>query len=132
MTRLRPSERKTPMGIRPIRASRRWFALIAVAAVPLMLSGLYAAVPGNAASTVPAGVRAAGARTGHIAAGTVIHAATSSKPFVPTAAQRAARTRDMKLLASLKKPPLGPHTSAAGVAPLKGPQTSPIHSNGPT
>jgi len=73
------------MGIRPIRASRRWFALIAVAAVPLMLSGLYAAVPGNAASTVPAGVQAAAARTGHIAAGTVIQAATSNKPFVPTA-----------------------------------------------
>ncbi len=120
------------MGIRPIRASRRWFTLIAVAAVPLLLSGLYAAVPGNAASTVPAGVQAATARTGHIAAGTVIHAATSNKPFVPTAAERAARARDMKLLDSLKKPPLGPHTSAANVATLKGPQTSPVHSNGPT
>ncbi len=120
------------MGIRPIRASRRWFTLIAVAAVPLLLSGLYAAVPGNAASTVPAGVQSAAARTGHIAAGALVHAATSSKPFVPTAAERAARARDMKLLASLKKAPLGPHPSAASVAPLKGPQTSPIHSNGPT
>ena len=96
------------MPIRPIRASRRWFALIAVAAVPLMLSGLYSAAPGNAASAVPAGVQSAAARTGHIAAGTLVHAATSSRPFVPTAAQRAARARDMKLLGSLKKPPLGP------------------------
>ncbi len=70
------------MVIRPIRASGRWFTLIAVASVPLMLSGLYAAVPGNASSTTPAGVQAAAARTGHVAAGTVIHAATSSKPFV--------------------------------------------------
>jgi len=113
------------MAIRPIRASGRWVTLIAVAAAPLMLSGLYAAVPGNASSTVPAGVQSAAARTGHIAAGTVVHAATSSKPFVPTAAQKAARARDMKLLDSLKKPPIGPHTSAASVAPLKGPQTSP-------
>src|SRR5258708_6615344 len=120
------------MAIRPIRASGRWVTLIAVAAAPLMLSGLYAALPGNASSTVPAGVQSAAARTGHIVAGTVVHAATSSKPFVPTAAQKAARARDMKLLGSLKKPPLGPHTSAADVAPLKGPQTSPIHSNGPT
>src|SRR5437763_2099013 len=120
------------MGIRPIRASRRWFTLIAVAAVPLMLSGLYAAVPGNAASTAPAGVQSAAARTGHVAAGAVIHAATSSKPFVPTAAQRAARARDMKLLNSLPKAPIGPHATAADVAPLRGPQTSPVKSNGPT
>lgn len=120
------------MGIRPIRADRRWFALIAVAAVPLMLSVLQRAVPGNAASTVPAGVQSAPARTGHVAAGAVIHAATSSKPFVPTAAQRAARARDMKLLNSLPKAPIGPHATAADVAPLKGPQASPVKSNGPT
>ncbi|HEV3066794.1 MAG TPA: hypothetical protein VGY50_03050, partial [Streptosporangiaceae bacterium] len=103
-----------------------------MAAAPLMLSGLYAAVPGNASSTVPAGVQSAAARTGHIAAGTVVHAATSSKPFVPTAAQKAARARDMKLLGSLKKPPIGPHTSAASVAPLKGPQTSPVKNKAST
>jgi hypothetical protein len=119
------------MAIRPIRASGRWFTLIA-ASVPLMLSGLYATVPGNASSTAPAGVRAAAARTGHVAAGTVVHAATSSKPFVPTAAEKAARARDMKLLDSLKKPPLGPHATAADVAPLRGPQASPARSNAPT
>jgi hypothetical protein len=102
-----------------------------VAAVPLMLSGLYAAVPGSASSTLPAGVRTAAARTGHIAAGTVIHAATSSKPFVPTAAQKAARARDTHLLNSLPKPPIGPHATAANVAPLRGPQTSLTTSNGP-
>ena len=68
------------MPIRPIRASRRWFALIAVAAVPLMLSGLYSAAPGNAASAVPAGVRSAAARTGHIAAGTLVTERTVIPP----------------------------------------------------
>src|SRR6266581_4160081 len=123
---------KSSMVIRPIRASGRWFTLIAVASVPLVLSGLYATVPGNASSTTPAGVQAAAARTGHVAAGTVIHAATSSKPFVPTAAEKAARARDMKLLDSLKKAPIGPHTTAASVAPLRGPQTSPAQHNAPT
>src|SRR5579859_6151819 len=120
------------MAIRPIRASGRWAALIAMTAVTLVLAGLYVAVPGNASSTVPAGVRTAAARTGHVAAGALVHAATSSKPFVPTAAQKAARARDMRLLDSLKKPPVGPHTSAASVAPLRGPQTSPTTSNAPT
>src|SRR6266699_1988249 len=128
----RAVRKESSMGVRPIRASRRWFALIAVAAVPLMLSGLYAAVPGNAASTAPAGVQAAAARTSHIAAGAVVHAATSSKPFVPTAAEKAARARDMKLLDSLKKPPIGPHTTAASVAPMRGPQTTPAQHNAPT
>ena len=119
------------MAIRPIRASRRWVTLIAVAAVPLMLSGLYAAVPGNASSTVPAGVQSAAVHTGQVAPGTVVHAATSTKPFVPTAAQNAARARDMKLLGSLPKPPIGPHTTAANVAKLRGAQTSPVHRVGP-
>jgi hypothetical protein len=37
----------------------------------------------------------------------------------------------MKMLASLKKPPLGPHTTAADVATLRGPQTSLTQSQAP-
>jgi hypothetical protein len=120
------------MHIRPIRASGRWLALIAVAAVPMLLSGFYEAAPGSARSIAPPGVQTASARTGHIAPGTLVHAASSRKPFVPTRAERAARARDMKLLDSLHKPPVGPHTTASSVAPLQGPQTSPAKNNAPT
>src|SRR5690349_16764482 len=119
------------MAIRPRWATGRWSALIAVAAIPLMLSGILIAAPGDAASTAPAGVQSAPAKVGHVAAGTVVHAATSKTPFVPTAAQRAARARDMKMLASLKKAPIGPHTTAADVATLRGPQTSLTQSQAP-
>ena len=113
------------MAIRPTRARGRLYALIAVTALPLLISGLYAAVPGSATSTAPAGVQSAAVHTGQVAPGTVVQAATSTKPFVPTAAQNAARARDMKLLGSLPKPPIGPHTTAANVAKLRGAQTSP-------
>jgi hypothetical protein len=62
----------------------------------------------------------------------LVRAATSTKPFVPTAAQKAARARHMKLLASLPKPPLGQHTTAADVAKLRGPQTALTGSRLPT
>jgi hypothetical protein len=120
------------MAIRSARVRGRLLALISVTALPLLLSGLYAAVPGSATSTVPAGVQSAATRTGHVSAGTVVHAQTSSKPFVPTKAQRAARASDMKLLASLPKAPVGPHPGASSIARLRGPQTSPTTSNAPT
>ena len=53
-----------------------------------------------------------------------MHAATSNRPFVPTAAQQAARAHAMKFLAGLPKAPVGRHTTAASVARLRGPQTS--------
>src|SRR3989442_6427827 len=113
------------MDTRPSRAIGRWCAFIALAAVPLLISGLFLTVPGNASSTARAGVQSAAVHTGHVAPGTVVHAATSTKPFVPTAAQNAARARDMKLLGSLPKPPIGAHTTAGDVARLRGAQTSP-------
>ena len=105
-------------------AVRRWYVLVALMTVPLLFAGLFfSAAPGNAASSHPA-TRSAVAKTGHVSAGRLVHAATSSKLFVPTAAQKAARARDMKFLAGLPKAPIGRHTSAANVSRLRGPQTS--------
>ncbi len=113
-------------------AARRWYVLTAAALAALLAAGLLGAAPGNAFSTVPAGTHFAVAKTGHIGAGRLVQAATSNKPFVPTAAQKAARARDMKLLASLPKAPIGQHTTAANVARLTGPQTSLTTSRTPT
>ena len=112
-----------------MRIPRKWTTgcgvFIAGASVPLMILGLFSASSGSASSTGPVGARSAVASTGHAGAGHLIHPAISSKPFVPTAAQKAARARDMKMLASLHKPPVGAHATAADVAKLRGPQTSP-------
>jgi hypothetical protein len=105
-------------------AVRRWYVLAAAASVSLLAGGLLGAAPGSASSSSRSVAHAAAAKTGHVAPGRLVHAATSSKPFVPTPAQRAARARDMKLLASLPKAPVGPHTTKASVKPLRGPQTS--------
>ncbi|HEV2451396.1 MAG TPA: hypothetical protein VGS62_05675, partial [Streptosporangiaceae bacterium] len=80
-------------------AARRWYAVLAVGSVPLMIAGLFLAssAPGNA-SLAPGAVGSthyALAKTGHAAAGHMVHAAVSSKPFAPTAAQKAVRARDM-------------------------------------
>jgi hypothetical protein len=112
-------------------AARRWYVLVAAATVSLLLAG-FLATSGDASSTVPAGTRSAAVKTGHVSAGRLVRAATSTKPFVPTAAQKAARARHMKLLASLPKPPLGQHTTAADVAKLRGPQTALTGSRLPT
>jgi hypothetical protein len=119
------------MAFLPGWAVRRWYALAAVVVMSLLVAGLLGVAPGNAFSTAPAGTRSAAAKTGHVAAGRLIHAATSNKPFVPAKAQRAARARDMKMLASLPKAPIGRHTTAANVATLRGPQTSPTTSQAP-
>lgn len=116
------------MTVRRSWAVRRWYVLAAAAMGSLVVAGLLGAGPGNAVSTVPAGTHFAAAKTGHTGAGRLVHVATSKKPLVPTAAQRAARARDMKYLANLPKPPIGKHTTAAGVAKLTGPQTSPTRS----
>src|SRR5690348_2619854 len=104
------------MGVLRSWAVRRWYVLAAAATASLLVAGLFGAATGDAFSTAPAGTHSAVAKTGHVAAGRVVHAQTSSKPFVPTKAQRAARARDMKMLASLAKAPVGPHTTAASVA----------------
>lgn len=113
-------------------AARRWYVLTAGALAALLAAGLLGVAPGNAASTMPAGTQSAVAKTATVAPGRLVQAQTSSKPFVPTKAQLATRARDMKMLASLAKPPIGPHTTAANVAQLRGPQTSPTTSRTPT
>lgn len=106
-------------------AARRWYGLIALVSVPALFAGLFfSAAPGSAASGHPAATGSAVAKTGHAAAGRLVRAATSNRPFVPTAAQRAARAHAMKFLAGLPKAPVGRHTTAASVARLRGPQTS--------
>jgi hypothetical protein len=97
-----------------------------VITVPLMLAGLVGAQGGSASSLsrAAAGGGSGVTATGHMAAGTLVHAATSSKPFVPTVAQRAARARSMRTIRSLPAAPVGPHTTAADVSQLRGPQTS--------
>jgi len=112
-------------------AARRWYVLVAAATVSLLLAG-FLTTSGDASSTVPAGTRSAAVKTGHVSAGRLVRAATSTKPFVPTAAQKAARERHMKLLAALPKPPLGRHTTTADVAKLRGPQTTLTGSRLPT
>jgi len=109
-------------------AARRWYALLALGSVPLVISGLFLAssAPGNA-SLAPGAVSSthyALAKTGHVAAGRLVHAAVSNKPFAPTKAQLATRARDMKFLANLPKPPVGSHTTKANVAKLTGAQTA--------
>jgi hypothetical protein len=105
-------------------AARRWYALVALISVPALFAGLFfSAAPGNAASTHPAVTGTGVAKTGHVS-GHLVRAATSNRPFVPTAAQKAARAHAMKFLGGLPKPPVGRHTTAANVARLSGPQTS--------
>ncbi len=113
-------------------AVRRWYVLAAAVTASLLLAGLFGATPGHAFSTGPTGAHSAVAKTGHVAAGRLVHAATSAKPFVPTAAQKAAREHAMKVLAALPKPPLGPHTTKVNVRPLRGPQTSLTTRQSPT
>lgn len=120
------------MGLLWSWAVRRWYVLAAAATASVLVAGLLGAATGDAFSTAPAGTHSAAAKTGHVAAGRLVRAATSNKPFVPTKAQQAARARDMKMLAGLPKPPVGPHATASSVARLRGPQTSPATSNAPT
>jgi hypothetical protein len=119
------------MGVLRSWAVRRWYVLAAAATASVLVAGFLGAATGDAFSTAPAGTHSAAAKTGHVAAGRLVRAATSNKPFVPTKAQRAARARDMKMLAGLPKPPVGPHATASSVARLRGPQTSPLSSNAP-
>jgi hypothetical protein len=107
--------------------TRRWYALAGVLTVPLLLAGPAGAQAGSAASTPrpSGGGRAIQAATGHVTAGRLIHAATSRKPFVPTAAQRAARAQAMHKILGLPKAPVGPHSTAADVSQLRGLQTTP-------
>jgi hypothetical protein len=118
----------TLLGIRDKWSKR--IALAAAAALGLsMLVLLTTSAPGHAATPR---TFVAAARTGHVSAGHVVHAATSTTPFMPTAAQQTARTRDMKFLDSLPKAPLGPHTMRATARPPTGPQTTLTGARAPT
>ncbi len=103
---------------------KRWPVLVVIAAIPMVFFGLSGATTGSASGNGPISVQSATTKIGHVAAGRIVNAATSNKPFVPTNAQKAARGRAMNFLAGLRKAPIGPHTNAANVKPLAGPQTS--------
>ncbi|HEV2373645.1 MAG TPA: hypothetical protein VGS19_15910 [Streptosporangiaceae bacterium] len=107
---------------------RRWatgwrFAVVAATALSMAVGGLFWASPGQASSSRYGVAHIAVGRTGHVGPGRIVHPATSTRPFRPTAAERAARARGVKFLASLPKAPIGRHTTAADVRPLRGPQT---------
>ena len=110
---------------------KRWYMLTAFVSATVVVSGLFLAPQGSASSSGQVVVHTAITKTGHEPAGRIVHPATSSKPFVPTAAERAARARDMNYLAKLPRPPIGKHTTAASVARLRGAQTS-VSSKAPT
>jgi hypothetical protein len=111
--------------IRSLGARRKRLALIAAGFSAVLLTGFMTASLG-AASNANAAAHggAAVAHTGHLGPGRLARIALSSKPFVPTAAQKAARTRDMAFLAKLPKPPIGPHTTARSVQKLAGQPTT--------
>jgi hypothetical protein len=112
-----------------LRKGWRWQAVVVISGIALL-----AAIMGptsNASAPGPAGVSAAKARTGRIAAGRMVHAQTSKRPFVPTKAQRQARTQAMAGLAEHIAPSLGAHTTAADVASSGGPQTGRLSPQAP-
>jgi hypothetical protein len=116
-------------------AGRRWYAFAGVLTIPLVIAGLIGPQTGSAANAPKAlgnSVQSAQAASAHAAAGRLVRAATSSKPFVPTRAQREARAQAMHKLMSLPKAPVGPHATAANVAPLAGPQTTLAAGRDPT
>lgn len=111
-------------------AAGRRFTLISAAAALLLLAGFFTLKPGSARgnaspASAAAGVKSSVAKMGRTGPGRLVRAATSAKPFTPTARQRADRARAMKFLASLPAAPAGHHATAADVAPLRGPQTAP-------
>ncbi len=76
-----------------------------------------------ATSNVPEGAMSDKAKTGSIGAGKVVQAESSDFSYTPTAAQIAAHEQLLAAKSKHLAPPLGPHTTAADVAPFGGPPT---------
>ncbi len=117
------------MGRELSRNKWRWQFLAVISATAILATVLGAA--SNATAPGPAGVFTSLAKTGRIGAGRIVHPATSTRPFVPTKAQREARNRAMAGLAKHLAPPLGPHTTAADVTTSGGPGTNPSSAQAP-
>jgi hypothetical protein len=85
------------------------------------------------AQTVGAPERAVSeAKTGNIGPGTVVEAESSDIAYTPTAAQIAAHEQVLAAKSKHLAPPLGPHTTAADVAPNGGPPTDALVQQAPT
>ena len=96
--------------------------LSAAFAVPIAVVASGSTGATTAAPTGPAASVAAQSQTGHIGAPVLVNAQSSSKPFVPTKAQLAARAQALAGLATHAAPSLGKHTSLADVKVSGGPQ----------
>jgi hypothetical protein len=110
-------------------AIRRWRFKVAVVTTTgaLVASGLALAGGGSGVATAkqPAGAVMQRPSSGHMAAGKMINAASTSSPSKLTAAQRASQKAGIKFLAGLPAAPTGAHTSAADVnANAMGPETT--------
>jgi hypothetical protein len=91
---------------------------------------------GTGAQSVPGappGQVAVTTHVGHIGPGRIVHAQTSSRPFVPTRAEAAQHARLVALHDSLKAPLSPRHTTKASVRGNPGPETpAPSHAVSPT
>lgn len=116
------------------RVMRRSLTLVLTAgfAIPIAVVASSSTGANKPAGTAPAGAVAASAQTGHIGAAVRVNAGSSSKPFAPTAAQLAARSRAMAGLATHAAPSLGKHTTLADVKVSGGPQTNATVGQAPT
>lgn len=81
---------------------------------------------------VPAGQVAVASHVGHVGPGRIVHAATSSKPFVPTHAQAVQHAKLVALHNSLKAPLSPRRTTQASVRGNPGPPTGPAALVSPT
>ena len=110
-----------------------WMRYITKAGSIFLLLGMAAAVfvsvaygqepPTSNASALPEGVMSGKAETGIMGPGKIVHAETSDVSYTPTAADIAAHEQLMDAIEKHLPPPLGPHTTAADVAPFGGPET---------
>jgi hypothetical protein len=74
-------------------------------------------------SALPAGAMTDKAKTGSVGPGKVVEAESSDFSYTPTTAQIAAHEQLLAAKSKHLAPPLGPHTTAADVAPIGGPTT---------
>jgi hypothetical protein len=72
------------------------------------------------------------ARTGSIGPATAVQVQSSDTAYTPTAAQIAAHEQLLAAKSKHLAPPLGPHTTAADVAPAGGPPTTDVFQPAPT
>ena len=102
------------------------------ASVALILGGTSGS-GAQSAPGVPPGQVAVTTHAGHVGPGRIVHAQTSSKPFVPTRAEAAQHARLVALHNSLKAPPSPRHTTKASVTGSAGPETpTPVRAVNPT